>query len=288
MDAVQSLSLVVSTLGRSAELPRLFRSIADQSVQPLEVIVVDQNTDDRVAAAIAGDWPFAVRHIRTPGERGLSRGRNHGIRQAEGRVILFPDDDCWYPPTLFAKGLRVMHGNRADIACGRAADESGNTINGRFEEVAQLVTRRNVWSTQIEWVVFFTRQSLLALGGFDENVGVGAASPWQACEGQEIMLRALAAGFRAYYDPELFGHHARFGDGLSAEARRRKARMYARGMGWVMRKHNFGVQDALYWTARPLARLTLHAVAGNWSAVAHTKSIAAGRIEGFLGYPLST
>ena len=49
-------SLIVATLGRTAELRRLLESLAVQTHQDFEVIVVDQNTDDRVSQILA---PFA-------------------------------------------------------------------------------------------------------------------------------------------------------------------------------------------------------------------------------------
>jgi len=40
------------------------------------------------------------------------------------------------------------------------------------------------------------------------EIGVGASTPWQSCEGQDIMLRALANRLKGYYDPSIYGYHA--------------------------------------------------------------------------------
>jgi glycosyltransferase involved in cell wall biosynthesis len=46
-------SLIVATIGRTAELRSLFESPAVQTHRDFEVIVVDQNPDDRVVQTLA-------------------------------------------------------------------------------------------------------------------------------------------------------------------------------------------------------------------------------------------
>jgi ATP-dependent exoDNAse (exonuclease V) alpha subunit len=41
-------SLIVPTLGRTTEVAKLFASIVDQNRSDVELIVVDQNGDDRI------------------------------------------------------------------------------------------------------------------------------------------------------------------------------------------------------------------------------------------------
>lgn len=278
------LSLVISTLGRRSEFPRLLQSFAAQSIGGFEAIIVDQNDEDILSDVLrSGDWPFPIRHVCTPGERGLSRGRNRGWPEARGEIVLFPDDDCWYPPGLFERALSRMEETAADILAGRAADLHGRSINGRFEKQAQKVTRRNVWTTQIEWMVFFRKPALAALGGYDENIGIGASSPWQSCEGQDIVLRALEAGLVAWFDPALAGHHAELDTLNPNEAMRAKGRAYARGFGHVLRKHAYSLGDAAYWSARPAFNMLRGALKGNAAQTRYFASVAAGRLEGFFG-----
>ena len=46
------LSLVLATLGRVHEIDRFFASVAESASGPLEVVVVDQNSDDRLSETI--------------------------------------------------------------------------------------------------------------------------------------------------------------------------------------------------------------------------------------------
>jgi glycosyltransferase involved in cell wall biosynthesis len=279
-----ALSMVVATLGRTVELERLFESLETQTQRDFDVLVVDQNDDDRLHALIAR-WSerVSLRHLHTPGERGLSVARNRGWPTTTGAIVLFPDDDCWYPPHFVADALAAMGRHDADVLAGRAAKTTGESINGRFEPVACRSTRLNVWTTGIEWVMLFRRSVLEAIGGYSEDVGVGAASPWQACEGVDIVLRADAAGFGCWFDPAVAGHHEEIVTVAPDQRARRKARAYGRGMGHVLRRFDYGALDKANWVARPGAGAVVSLLRGRRAKAAYYLQVALGRLEGVTG-----
>ena|SRR5208337_53067 len=92
------ISLVVATVDRVAELERLFVSLDAQSYRDFEVIVVDQNPDDRLLPVLQQHTDLAILHLRSG--RGLSHARNVGLLAAQGDILAVPDDDCWYPEQL--------------------------------------------------------------------------------------------------------------------------------------------------------------------------------------------
>ena len=244
--------------------------------------MVDQNDDDRLRLILERDWPFRLRHLRVPGERGASRGRNRGWMLARGAVVVFPDDDCWYAPDFLTASLATMRRHACDMLTGRATDETGKSINGRFRKNAQPTDAVNVWTTAIEWMVFFRRPVLEAVGGFNEDVGVGASTPWQSCEIQDIIIRAMKAGFSCWYDPSVVGHHEDLLAGAPDARLTRKARAYARGMGFVLRLHGYGPLDIGSWIARPLARGVVSVMQGRPGMLRYSAQIALGRLEGAL------
>lgn len=100
-------SLIVTTKDRTRELADLLQSLDRQRFRSFELIVSDQNADDRLLPVLAPfRQQFPLRHIRSAG--GASRGRNAGLPLATGRYVGFPDDDCWYPPDLLAIVSRVF------------------------------------------------------------------------------------------------------------------------------------------------------------------------------------
>ena len=254
------MSLIVATKGRSAPFRDLFGSLEAQTFRDFEVIVVDQNADGRIGSPDREGWGFPLLHLRTPHESGASRGRNAGFARARGSIILFPDDDCWYDAGFLADAMRRMTELGADVLSGRAADAAGRDINGRYMQARTTITRDNVWTAGIEWVIFFKREVFETLGGFDPGIGIGAETPWQSCEGQDIMLRALETGLHCVFDPAVYGHHAELD--IRSPAMLRKGRAYARGFGYVLRRHHYPLRQVADWLLRPAIRGILSILKG--------------------------
>ncbi len=275
------ISLVVATLGRTVQLDRLFESLARQDFTDFEVIVVDQNPDDRLEYLVKRSWAFPLSRIHTPNARGLSRARNAGWKVAKGELVIFPDDDCWYPPWLLSRGTKLLAASQGDVLTGRAADESGRDINGRYSKAPHRVDRSNVWISGIEWVMLFRKSALQAVKGFDEEIGVGASTPWQACEGQDILLRILDKGLTCHFDPTFFGHHMEF-DQLAPKAMQAKGREYGRGLGYVLRVHHYGWLAAAWWVGRPLVKLFLSILKGEFEKCKYLFNVSLGRLEGYM------
>jgi glycosyltransferase involved in cell wall biosynthesis len=259
-------------------------SLLAQDFQDFEILVVDQNHDDRVIPLLEGyRSKVAVKRVHTPGRHGVSAGRNDGWRQARGQVIVFPDDDCWYPPWFLRKGVELVDRTGAGFVSGRSTDEKGRSINGRFSRYAQRITSWSVWTAQAEWVTFNRRELLERLGGFDEELGIGSTVPWQAAEGPDLLLKALQHGYFCYYDPELYGFHPEFDLDDPAAGMKKKGRAYGRGMGHVLRRHGFGVLCLLHWASRPLIGALVWLGAGRLHRAAYLLSVSVGRLEGYTG-----
>jgi succinoglycan biosynthesis protein ExoA len=95
-----TLSIVICTKDRPAELAACLASIAGQTRLPADLVVVDAGAPcDAVVtefrAAVGGRFP--VTHLLTT--PGLPRQRNLGTRTARGSVVLFLDDDVVLLPS---------------------------------------------------------------------------------------------------------------------------------------------------------------------------------------------
>jgi glycosyltransferase involved in cell wall biosynthesis len=276
-----TIAAAVATKGPAADLTRLLQSLADQTYPVTSILIIDQNPDNRLSDIIADFPALPIEHHRTPELVGLCRNRNFGWQQAQEDIVIFPDDDCWYPADFMAKAVELFERTGADIVCGRPTNTMGKSINGRFGNTPCWVDRKSVWFSQIEWAFLAKRDVLVATAGFDEELGVGAGTPWGAGEMQDVSLKAFALGYREYYDPALVAHHPESVVTRGAGDWYLRVPSYARGMGFVLAKHHYSLSSALVWSARPIVGALLMALRFDfWRAGLGFKS-AAGRFHGY-------
>lgn len=229
------ISLIVATMNRVAELDRLLCSLEQQSYRDFEVIIVDQNPDERLIPMLHRHTSLAIQHLRS--ERGVSRGRNVGLRIAKGDILAIPDDDCWYPQHLLASVTRWFEAHPAVGLLSAALRTAENQPSlPKLPATSFRYTSRSVWGCTISPALFLRRTVALAVGGFNEDLGVGAASDYQAGEEIDYVLRALESGFQMWYEPSLTVHHPPF---ASIEHLTRTTYSYALGTGRVQRIHHY-------------------------------------------------
>jgi CDP-glycerol glycerophosphotransferase len=113
------ISVVVPFHNNADVLGACLASIAAQSVADLEVITVDDGSQDdgaAVAAAQAATDPrFALIRV-DPGGPGYAR--NQGIRRAHGEYLSFVDGDDVLPPDALARLLRSLEASGSDFVSG--------------------------------------------------------------------------------------------------------------------------------------------------------------------------
>jgi glycosyltransferase involved in cell wall biosynthesis len=274
-------SLIMPTVGRTSEPQRFLASLRAQSYRGFELIVVDQNPDDRLEKLLASYADeFPVLHLRTTG-RGASRARNTGMEYAGGCVVAFPDDDCWYPPDLLGHAARFFADHpELDGLTGRSVDESGRTSMNRFDARPGPVNRSNVLIRAIEYTVFLRRESTMAVP-FDEGLGAGAGTAWGAGEATDYLLRLLDRGVSLHYDPQLVVFHRQVVPPYNGEAAR-KAYAYGRGMGHVLRRHRMPLWIQAVYPVRALGRAALSLAELEFAKAAYHWSTFVGRSRGLL------
>ena len=269
-------SLVIATRGRVAEVAEVLASIAAQQRQDVEVIVVDQNEDERLAETITRYVQrFPLNWLRSSVQN-ANHARNLGLRAARGAILGFPDDDCVLPPGVLDKVDGAFGRDIRLQVTGPAASPEGGLGSGRWRQQAGPITDENVWTSVIEFNLFLRRALALALGGFDERLGPG--TPLGSAEGNDLVLRAVRAGNKAWYDPSLRIIHP--DKRLTREATRR-AELYGRGLGFVLRRHGVRAGVWLPFMVRPLGGLVLSLLRLRFLAALYYWRTFLGRLAGF-------
>src|SRR5262245_36460256 len=249
---IPAFSLVVCTMGRQDELIRLLESLAAQNFNDFQVIIVDQNPPGFLDAVIEQFRP-RIDIVQTGSRPGLSGARNVGLERARGRLIAFPDDDCWYPANTLRDVLAMMNAHKdAAIVSGMTIDSHGHPSLSPALGRPAIVTRRNYLLCGNSNTLFFRREVFKTVGGFDTRLGVGTTTAFQSGEESDLILRALDAGLLARYVPDLRIHHDQV-DSDFAAGQIRRAAGYGHGFGALMRKHRFPVYVVAYRIVRPVA-----------------------------------
>ena len=276
-------SLIIATLGRVDPLRRLFSSLRDQTCKNFELIIVDQNGDDRLASLVSEySAEMTVTHLTC--SPGLSKARNAGLLHVTGNVIAFPDDDCWYPSNLLELATQLLHGPpQLDGCTGRARDPDTGKSFGRWGDSAAPVTRNTVFESAVSFTIFLRKTVVDRTGTFDETLGVGSGTKWGSGEETDYLIRAIDAGAHIQYSPKLEAFHPSKIDAYDVAILRR-ASAYGRGCGRVVRQHRLWKAAARFLTLSLGGALVYAIRRKPRQAKFHWCSFV-GRLQGILASP---
>ena len=271
----------MATVGRTEEVKRFLEHLDRQTYRDFELIVVDQNPDDRLVSILeAYKKRFPILHLRS--ERGLSRARNVGLKHISGDIVAFPDDDCWYPPDLLERAARFFREHPdIDVLTGRSVDENGELSAGRSDASSGLVNFFNVWKRGRSISMFLKSAVITQVGDFDESLGVGAGTPWGAGEETDYLLRTLKNGFRIYYKANLTIYHPQPVKRYDEKAIAR-AYTYGAGIGRVLRKHRYPFWFVFYSFLRTSIGIVLAFAMGHFELARFRWASLKGRVRGWL------
>jgi GT2 family glycosyltransferase len=275
------ISLIVATLQRVPELDRLLASLEQQSYRDFEVIVIDQNPDNRLVPVLSRHTRLRIEHLRS--ERGLSRARNVGLRVAQGDIVAIPDDDCWYPRNLLSSVVEWFASHPGFGLLSTALRNAEYKSSGpNLPRASCRCTKSNVWRCAISPTMFMRRSAARAVGGFNEDIGVGARSAYQSGEETDYVLRALELGFEMWYESSLTVHHPPM---YSLERLRKTTYPFALGTGCVLRIHGYPLHEVGAHLIRSLGGAAVSLCQGNLAKAQVYVLRGAGQLVGYVSAP---
>lgn len=212
--SVPAVSIVIPAFNAAAFIRDALDSVAAQTYQDYEIIVVDDGSDDLTVERIK-EWSTA--HPEVPlrlfhhEHQGISAARNAGIQESRGSYVAFLDaDDLWTPRKLEAVMACLEKPSPADLVCHdewleEGGGRKGTCRHGPYSTYADLLFRGNCISTS---AVVVRRNLVLQVGGFSPK--------WiHGMEDYDLWLRLAEAGCRIAYVHENLGVYRRLGQGIS-------------------------------------------------------------------------
>jgi glycosyltransferase involved in cell wall biosynthesis len=179
--------VIIPTFNRAAFVREAIVSVLGQEYPHLEVIVVDDGSQDHTPAVVRGCGP-QITYIQQP-HAGVSAARNRGVAASHGEFIAFLDsDDLWQPKkvtaqvALFSQQPQVQACYTDEIWIRHGVRVNPRQIHAKYAgwiflpslprciiSPSSIMLRRTLWER---------------LGGFDESL--------PACEDYDLWLRLTA------------------------------------------------------------------------------------------------
>jgi succinoglycan biosynthesis protein ExoO len=103
MSTTPKVTVIIPTYNSASFVGRAIRSVLEQSMDDLELLVVDDGSTDGTVDALTGFRDSRLRLIRHSSNRGQCEARNTGLRAARGEWIAALDNDDAWPRERLAK-----------------------------------------------------------------------------------------------------------------------------------------------------------------------------------------
>lgn len=171
------MSAIITTYNRPELLRRAIESVRDQSYSRLELVVVDDCSDESPEAVIedvSTDRFENVVFCRHEENRGVSAARNTGIEESNGELVAFLDDDDIWADKKIRK--QVVAYNQSDnvgaVYSGtKSVDSDGSIITVQRPTKTGDLTKALLCDYGIWFpTILVDRETIAKAGGFNENM----------------------------------------------------------------------------------------------------------------------
>jgi GT2 family glycosyltransferase len=212
------VSVILVTWNSAAYLPRCLESLAAQTLNDFEVVLVDNGSTDGCLDGVEARWSGLNIRVERLGEnKGFAAANNLGARLARGQWLALLNSDAFPEPFWLEELLKAARDN-PEFSCFASRQLQANAPHlldgsGDAFHISGLAWRRYAgfpaahFGMESEEVfsacaaaALYSLQAFLQVGGFDEDF-------FSYHEDVDLGFRLHLQGFRCLYVPGAVVHH---------------------------------------------------------------------------------
>jgi glycosyltransferase involved in cell wall biosynthesis len=199
----RSASIIIPTFNGASRIGNCLDSLVKQTAgQNVEILVVDDGSTDNTANVVRG---YSSVRLIPQANAGPASARNRGALEAQGKILLFTDDDCvpmadWLeamlgpfkdPDVVGAKGIYRTH--QKSLAA--------RFVQIEYEDKYRLMAGLPSIDFIDTYSAAFRRDRFLEMTGYDTSFPVACA------EDVELSYRMSARGWKMKFVPAAIVYH---------------------------------------------------------------------------------
>ena len=183
-----TVSVVIPTFNRPDMLRLAVKSVLDQTLRDIEIIVVDDGSTNDNQHLLLEFHDNRITYVRHEVNKGLPVARNTGIRQARGKFVAFLDDDDRWMPDKLKEQLAAIDGYDA-VVCGYYENDENDLENAVIQPVTEVIIHNLLRENIFPPSGLLVRADIIKELQFDERLNFG--------EDWDLLMR-IACKHRTY------------------------------------------------------------------------------------------
>lgn len=193
------ISVIIPTYNRAGYLPQSLNSLVSQDYPQdmFEVLVVDDGSSDGTEQVIGQFTGKLNLKFFKEKHGGVCRARNAGIKNAQGDVLAFFDDDAIADKSWLKNMEKIME--HEFVVVGKGKPISNNIwqyFAPHYDRGDAPMALKSIWECNLA----VRKEVFDKVGLFDENIDWGH-------EGNEFADRCIKNGYSVMYYPDMVIYH---------------------------------------------------------------------------------
>lgn len=214
MNSFKKVSVVIPCYNDHLFIERCLNSVISQSYPNIEVIVVDDGSNNETKAILNSLRP-KINRLLSQSNLGQSSARNNGIKAADGEFIFVLDSDDYIESSFVEKAVRQfeLSSSIGLVSCyTKRISEKGDTFD-LFEPKGGGLDSFLIYNSALSSM--FYKNDWEKIGGYDEGMRDGF-------EDWEFYIRMMSLGFKAYIIPEVLLNYTIRKNSTTSRANKKK------------------------------------------------------------------